>query len=381
MGTITAFADEFGNNSFEFDTQGTHFIVAAVIVNGEDMSTLDEQIQHIRKKHKFQTGELKSSKVGKNHTRRLAILEDLVKLDLSVYAVIIDKRELYGEGFTYKKSFYKFLNNLLYKEMYRTFPRLDLYVDEHGGNDFMKEFRRYVEKNHSRNLFAGSDFNILASESNHFIQVADFVAGTLGYIYDELKQSDESKTFMRVLSKIISSIDHFPRRLSFADLEATNIDESFDKRIAEVSFLRIESFLDNTKGDSRERVDQIVFLKLLLWLQRATPYNRYISTKEIFSHLNHNRQERMQEEYFRSKVIGNLRDNGILIASSRKGYKIPTSVNDLNQFITHGSRIIQPMIGRIKLARDAIKLATKNELDLLDRPEYEGIKKLIDSDD
>ena len=67
-------------------------------------------------------------------------------MNFSVYAVVIDKRKLYGEGFKYKKSFYKYLNGILYKELYLTFPQLDLIVDEHGGNDFMRSFKKYVGK-------------------------------------------------------------------------------------------------------------------------------------------------------------------------------------------------------------------------------------------
>ena len=37
---ITAFADEFGNNSFDFQTQGSHFIVATVITKTENIETL-----------------------------------------------------------------------------------------------------------------------------------------------------------------------------------------------------------------------------------------------------------------------------------------------------------------------------------------------------
>ena len=188
---ITAFADEFGNNSFDFQTQGSHFIVATVITKTDNVENLKIQIGDLRQKHKFQTGELKSSKVATDYSRRKRILEDIAKLDISIYAVIIDKSKLKGEGFNFKKSFYKFTNNLLYKELYRTFPTLDLYVDEHGGNDFLKEFKKYVEKNHSRNLFSGADFNIQNSKKNELIQIADFIAGSLGYIFDELKKSSE----------------------------------------------------------------------------------------------------------------------------------------------------------------------------------------------
>jgi hypothetical protein len=87
---------------------------------------------------------------------------------------------------------------------------------------------------------------------------------------------------------------------------------------------------------------------------------------------------KIQDEYFRTKVVGSLRDKGILIASGRQGYKIPTSAKDLDNFVNHGKRIILPMLNRIKEARQAIKLATMNELDLLERPEYIDLKKLIE---
>jgi len=374
---ITAFADEFGNNSFDFQTQGSHFIVATVITKTENIENLQNEVKELRRKHNFQTGEIKSSGVAQNHKRRKRILEDIAKLDVFVYAVVVDKRELSGQGFNYKKSFYKFLNNLLYKELFRTFPDLDLNVDEHGGNDFMREFKKYVEKHHLRTLFSGSDFNIQNSKQSELIQIADFVAGSLGYIFDELKKSEHSTEFQQILSPIISSLNYFPKELSFKEFKETNIDETFDERIAEVCFLRVQDFIDKEVGNDQQKIDQINFLKLLRWLQRANPKNRYITTTEILGHLNQSRANKIQEEYFRTKVVGNLRDKGVLIASGRHGYKIPTSGKDLDTFVNHGKRIILPMLNRIKEARQAIKLATGNELDLLDKIEYTELKKLL----
>jgi ATP-dependent RNA circularization protein (DNA/RNA ligase family) len=77
-------------------------------------------------------------------------------------------------------------------------------------------------------------------------------------------------------------------------------------------------------------------------------------------------------------VVGNLRDKGILISSSRSDYKIPTSAKDLDSFINLGKRIILPMLNRIKEARNAIKLATNNELDLLSKAEFKQLKDLLD---
>lgn len=376
MNNYTAFADEYGNSSMEFDSQGSHFIVATIICKNEYLEDLKNQIDNIKQKHNFQTGEIKSSKVAKNHTRRKAILRDIGNLNISIYAVIVDKRELIGPGFNYKKSFYKFINGLLYKELYRTFPKLELIVDEHGGNAFLVEFKKYVNRTQPRSLF--NEFQVQNSRENYYIQLADFIAGTLGYIYDETKKSVHSAEFQKILEPISNSFNFFPHQYSFTEISDTNIDESFNHQIAAVCHLRIQQFLNSESGDDQQKIDQINFLKLLLLVQRVSVKNRYITTSEIFSHLNSSRPSKIQSEYFRTKVVGVLRDKGILISSSRKGYKIPTSANDLYNFINHGNRIIMPMLNRIKEARNAIRLATANDLDLLDREEFKDLKKILD---
>jgi len=228
------------------------------------------------------------------------------------------------------------------------------------------------------NLFSGSEFNIQNSKQSYFIQIADFVAGTLGYIFDESKKSEHSEDFLKLIEDRTSSLDFFPSDYSFQELVDTNLDENFDPKIASVCHQRVKTFIDTEKGTDQQKIDQINFLKLLLLFQRANIKNKYISTKEIFSHLNQSRHEVLKQEYFRSKVVGNLRDQGILIASGRDGYKIPSSSRDLDSFINHGKRIVLPMLNRITEAREAIRLATQNELDILDKEAFEELKKLID---
>jgi hypothetical protein len=114
-------------------------------------------------------------------------------------------------------------------------------------------------------------------------------------------------------------------------------------------------------------------------LTHRRPKNRFITTSEIFGHLNQNRPQKLQAEYFRTKVVGKLRDKGILIASGRHGYKIPTSAKDLDSFINHGKRIVLPMLHRIQQARESILLATGNDLDLLEKAKYAEFKRLLEN--
>lgn len=375
MKQVIAFADEFGNNSFKFSTESTHFIVASVIVNYSDLQNFYEEVEKIRKKY-FQTGEIKSSKVKDNFQRRILILEEICALNFSIYALVVDKKALYGDGFKFKKSFYKYLNGLLYKELFKTFPQLELKVDEHGGNEFMLSFKKYVKDNHIRTLFEGSEFFV--SKSNHElgVQVADLIAGTLGYIYDEHKKSDHSNHFYQIVEKRLISINKFPKINRPEEYIPSVSDKEYDSVIAELSLRKIFDFLDTVDNDNQQNQDSYIFLKLFIRYHESNHYKKYTRSSEFINHLNVNRVNPISKEQF-VNLIGYLRDKGILIASSREGYKVPTNHNEIKSYIRHGNSIIIPMLKRLDICRTSILLATNNSLDILEEPEFKTLKELI----
>jgi len=383
MNKVLAFADEYGSNSFDFSKEGTHFVIAAVIIPSENKEIIEEQINQIKKKHNFQLGEIKSSKIGPDVTRRRKVLKDLVELNFSVYAVSIDKKQLEGEGFKYKKSFYKFLNGLIYQELFKTYPNLSLEVDEHGSNRFMLEFKKYVEKNHKPNLFTGSEFNIVNSTKSVLIQVADLIAGTLGHCFDENKTDLDASEFLDILKPKLSGINHFPRRRNDTINQELIENGEYDETIMNLAKNRAYVYLDEKKAIKQEDFDQINFVRLLLLYLNTFGKNGYLSTYEILKHLQVGRKDEIDSEYLRSKVIGKLRDKGLLIASSSQrkkgGYKFPTNEKDLLDFINHGNNLVIPILSRIKRCRESVKLATQNNLDILDSPKFKEIKNILDN--
>lgn len=377
---ILAFADEYGNNSFDFTKQGTHFIVASIIIKEEHKLEIEESLEAIRKKY-FQTGEIKSKKIADNHHRRLKILSEISKLNFNIYALVTDKQKLYGEGFKYKESFYKYLNSLLYKELFKAYPKLQLNVDEHGGNDFMRSFKKYVEKNHIRDLFSGSDFEMGNSKNSIIIQLADLIAGTLGRCYDLNKNLTYADKFIRILEPRLSSINHFPKDYKTIKQEIEFGEDVFDSQIAQYGKTLAVDFIETKKVKSQDDRDQLNCVKLLLLHHDAFGSKKYLSAKELMSHLEIGRDKPLQDQQFRSKVIGKLRDQGILIASSskgdKKGYRLPTSTYDLIKFLEHGNSLILPILNRIKTCRERVKLGTNNELDILKNEEFDSLRKIL----
>ena len=93
MEKVYAFTDEYGAFGWEIDNPSvsTHFIITAIIVKESDLVDFTQKSEILRKKH-FQTGEIKSSKIGKEHSRRLRILADLQDIPFSIFSVCIDKK-------------------------------------------------------------------------------------------------------------------------------------------------------------------------------------------------------------------------------------------------------------------------------------------------
>ncbi|PMD88286.1 hypothetical protein BWI97_25425, partial [Siphonobacter sp. BAB-5405] len=99
MSEQLAFLDEWANNGLNFASKGvsTHFIVTALTLPKSSLTEAEAQIEQVRSKY-FQSGAMKSSKVGNNDARRQLILNELLKAPFQILAIIVDKRLLVGEG-------------------------------------------------------------------------------------------------------------------------------------------------------------------------------------------------------------------------------------------------------------------------------------------
>ncbi len=385
MGTKYAFIDEFGAFGFNFDSEGcsTHFIISAIIVDESNLDVVKNGANIIRNKY-FPNGELKSSRIGRDHRKRIAILNELKQLPFNIFVLVCDKSKIYEQsGLRYKHSFYKFINNIAYQELRVSFSKLVIIADEIGGNDFLQSFAKYIRgKEVPLNLFGDSLFRFENSRDNDIIQIADVVSGSLAYNFDLRKKANaDGNNYKSILDSKLLMIKEFP--IAYADFNVQNndIDPRYNAQIAEIAYRRAMSFKDTHRNtDDPEVKKQLVVLDYLLFRFMNKSPRRYIPTKELINQLEHLGYGKMTQQIFRNKVIAKLRDADVIISSSHGGYKIPSSVDELYDFINHGKTIILPMLSRLKKCQDAIKLGTDGEIDLFERAEYTSLAKLIESE-
>lgn len=384
---IFAFTDEYGAFGWNIENPdvSTHFIISAILVKESDLKTFRETAEAIRKKH-FQSGEIKSKTTGNKHNKRLKILAEIKELPFTVFAVCIDKKKclenMTSKGLMYKESFYKFMNNIVHQELRRAFKYITVVADELIDNDYMKSFCRYFEEHQDvKTLWGDADFQYYSSNADVGIQVADYISGTLARVYDTHKHTPETPDYYEILREKITYIEFYPKDYKTFNLDASAIAKDYDKPIAELCFSRIAAYVNNHEEDSDEYAKaRVLVAKHLLFRFMNNDTRGYIPTRELLERIQSAGLQIRSERAFRQEIIGKLRDEGVILASSSKGgYKIPSKQAELYDYVNHDANIIIPMLSRLKKCREIVKLGTINGLDLLDHPEFQQLKDYFDS--
>lgn len=388
MNKVIAYIDEYGAFGFQLDKPNvsTHFIITAIIVEEKDVQALTDKAECIRKKY-FQTGEIKSSKVGRKHNRRKQILDEILKLPFRIFAFVVDKKLIYPQsGLRYKQSFYKFLNNIVYSELSINFKKLRIIADEVGSSDYMRSFYSYVKSKQKiiRTLFddeISDDTDIVFENSKRsLVQISDFLSGCLAYTYDDKKKLEaDGYNYYSILKFKINRIKVFPETSDSFDIADSAISTKYNAEIAEICFRKAKMFVEQHKGSDDDVVkQQVITLNYLLFRFMNNDMRHYIPTKELINNLVYSGYDKLSMQYFRNKIIARLRDNDVIISSSSNGYKIPSTEEELYDFVNHGKTIILPMLSRLRKCNDIIKMGTNGKIDLFDKAEYHSLKELLE---
>lgn len=388
MEHIYAFTDEYGAFGWDIDnpTVSTHFIITSIIVSDSNLETCRKRIEIVRKKH-FKDSEIKSSKIKGNHKRREKILKDLQDIPYKIFSVCIDKQackeNMSSKGIQFKHSFYKFMNNIVHNELRKAFQKLTIVADEIGTNEYMESFCEYVDARQDiPSLLGETNFSFENSKNDVMIQLADLISGTLAYVYDKHKQNKANPNYIKVLENKIIRIEQYPKTFNNYTVSDSALASEYDFEIANLCYTQAVKFINKYEdSDDSDTQAQIIILKYLLFRFMNNDTRTYIFTKELIHQLDGTTFSNISIQGFRLKVIGRLRDKGVIIASSNKGYKIPSKKSEIIDFINHDAGIVIPMLARLKKCRDLVKLATVDKLDVLSTEEYSDLKQFFDLQD
>lgn len=274
---------------------------------------------------------------------------------------------------------------MLYRRLLNGGTSLHLVADAIGGEKFMDSFLPYLKSRLEPDLFNQWkwDHRFVSSKESPQVQLADLIAGTLAWCFDPEKKCDHSNTFWELLKPKKIDIECWPVQYQqLPSLDADAEDEQWDEYIYACSTNRASQFIQElSEDDKEERRMQVAVLRHLLF-ERLYESSNETSNKvsdELIRHLKRQGFQDLTRQQFSSKVIGPLRDRGILISGGTDGYRLACSAADIRRYLIHDMSIIRPMLARLKIARSGILQDTANQYDALSSDDFSFLRVLIDA--
>lgn len=382
---LTAFIDESGTFDLEIEKSGASnlFVCVAVICNELQSELVKSRMLEISR-DEFSGSEVKSSGIGGSHKRRLRVLEKIQDLSFGYYALIINKAEIERDsGLQFKVPFYKYLNRMLYNRLLQGGTALSIVADEIGGKTFMESFVPYLKEKGKPDLFTTWNHRFVSSKETPQVQLADLIAGTLNWCFDKDKRCEHSDVYRELLRPKEIGISSWPLQYrEIPTLEDEKEASIWDEHIQACSINRALKFIAEYNEHGKEdRRMQVAVLRHLLFVRQfedmQKPANRF--SDELIHHLKQQGFPELSRQQFSSKVVGPMRDWGILISGGSDGYRLAFNVADIRRYLNHDTNIIKPMLARLNIARQGILQDTTNQYDVLDNTDFSLLKTLTEA--
>ncbi len=178
---MLAFVDESGDTGRKLEQgSSSHFVVAMVTFEDhDDALACDDRITALRSELKLSQRQEFHFAVNSNRLRK-AFLEAVTPFPFSyhVFALNKDPRKLYGPGFAYKDSLYKYASRLTFENAKPYLNSAIVVMDECGNRKFRIELAKYLRariKGEGGNQLI-KKVKLQRSSGNNLLQLADYVA-------------------------------------------------------------------------------------------------------------------------------------------------------------------------------------------------------------
>lgn len=366
MQKILAFIDESGDPRFN-EGASERLEFSSILIEEDKKEEIVAQLSKIQKE--LNLTEFKSSRI-RTEKRRIEILKELQKVEFRFINLSIEKRKVFGKWTSNPKVFYKYTQKILHTELHRLYENRSVTIDKFGNEQYQNSLKEYLERNLQLELF-GDIIMIGSAKDEILIQLADLIAGTHRLLRkNKFEKSNEINEL--IISKELHTLiwpDDFQRFL------LKNIRKEQDKLIADISISYAERYIEEKKhiSDNKHRI--MILEYLLFQIKHVNPYS-YTYSNELIDWLKEYGINYSDEE-FRKEIIGQLRDDGVVIASSRKGLKIPVTEEELNEYLNYTSGRYLTIMRRLKETYKTLNGTALGKLKIFESSEFDIHKELF----
>jgi hypothetical protein len=373
-----AYFDESGNpDKCDSNSPGAsrNFIISTVIVERANLIKFNKMANDIKNKY-FGSGEIKGSRLGNDTKRRHAILSEVGKLPFKYYALSVNKRDLMNEfdGMN-RGDIYKYCLITTMKRLYRIVGYFQAEIDEFGNDEFRKSIITDPFFNDTKTIFNEITLNFKPSIGTLGIQISDIISNS---IFSCIEKNNPLFTLSPIKGRELLIQLWPPKPQKFNEYKRLPAASRLDEVVSKFGLnLAYDYIKENMHDDDPDIIARVETIKLLRANALNINYDSHIKAAEIIKIKELAQFDVKDERAFMAKIIAPLRDGGIIIASSNNGYKLPTSVNDIVEFVKTVNGKSLPYLGRLQMTRKELMAATDGNYDPVDPTEFECLAKIM----
>ncbi len=378
MPTFTAFIDESGDTRPEALAGGpaAYYVVLAIVCEtgqAERLAVLAQPWMSDPAAHAGVDGDARSD------DQAVHALQHLLDADVQVKALAVDKREAMASGgLAHERDVAAFANGVLYQSLVTPTADIAMFVEREGRVAFRDGFRAYLDEHHIPDLFSTCTLEPVDSAGSAPMRLASLLADMVRRVYEGRASPSLMAAFGTLADASALSVDEWPPRY-VPPVSTAGQPSPLDEVVLRVAMQGAAAVVADKHGRfSDESRAQLVTLNYLLFRARFGRAG-YVSMSEILKHLKGQGYPELSEHHFKSEVIAKLRDRGVLLASSNRGYKIPQTYRDYLDFVDLVNGQTLPLLERLRLAQRSLHKASGGGIPSFEDPAYDKLARVLDA--
>lgn len=200
--------DESGDPGLKLGCGSSKDFVVTLVVfeENEEAEALDKRISLLRHELRLNPNyEIKFNKCNREIRERF--LSVIMPYNFFYFAIAINKEKLYGEGFGYKESFYKYASGLVFQNAKTHLHDATIIIDGSGSKDFRNQLGNYLRKKISGGYI--KKIKLQDSKRNNLLQLVDMVSGA---IKRSFTGKDDAKVYRDIIKSREIYVQVWPRK-------------------------------------------------------------------------------------------------------------------------------------------------------------------------
>lgn len=208
---MLVFVDESGDAGMKGKAGSSAFFVISAVIfeENEAADECDRKIEELRSEiFKGRQTEFHFNKMCDDF--RDQFLQGVADQSFFYLSFVLNKSKLYGPGFQYKETFYKYTARLLFENAKPYLRDAAVTVDRSGNREFRQQLEKYLKSKINTEGRLIRKVKSESSHSNNLLQLADMVCGATARSFREDK-SENINRFRKIIGHRELDVQLWPK--------------------------------------------------------------------------------------------------------------------------------------------------------------------------